>query len=486
LRSVVAGARRHNPWIVFSVLAVTQFIVVLDASIVYVALPSIQRDLGFSPTDLAWVMNAYILAFGGIMMLGGRAADLLGRRRVLFLGLTWFGLASLACGISTEAWHIVAARTAQGLGAALVAPAALALVTDTFPEGPSRFKALGIFGGIGGIAGAAGTVAGGLLTTIAWQWAFLINVPIVIAVLAVGARLLTATPPAAAGGVDVFGVVTGAGGLCLLLLALLRGGVQGWTSTTVVLELAGAAVLLVAFAVRQATAQAPVIPLVLVRMRGVVLGNAANIVAGALLFGVFLVLTLFLQLVRGYAPLQAALWTLPISASLFLGSNLMPRLFGRISPVDALTAALGIQAAGLAWWAVSLGASGHIVTSFVLPAMVWSLGCGAALVAAFVVGASGVRGPAMGAASGLISTTLQVGGALGVAVLTIISQRAGQPADADQRIQALANGQAEALWGAAVIAALGVALMLWLRRSGPVSAPGELTAEPSGPAAAPP
>jgi len=254
----------------------------------------------------------------------------------------------------------------------------------------------------------------------------------------------------------------------------------------VVLELAGAAVLLAAFAVRQATAQAPVIPQDLVRMRGVVLGNAANIVAGALLVGVFLVLTLFLQLVRGYAPLEAALWTLPISASLFLGSNLVPRLFGRIPPVDALTAALGDPGRRARLVGGLARTSQPIVTSFVLPAMVWGFGCGAALVAAFVVCTSGVPGPVMGAASGLVSTTLQVGGALGISVLTIISHREGEPSDAVQRIQELVDGQAGALWGAAVIAALGVALMLWLRRSGPVSAPGELTAEPSGPAAAPP
>lgn len=473
MQPVVTGTRSHNPWVVFSVLAVTQFMVVLDATIVYIALPSIQRELGFSPTDLAWVMDSYILTFGGIMMLGGRTADLLGRRRVLFLGLIWFGLASLACGLSTEAWHIVVARTAQGLGAAFIAPAALALVTDTFPEGPARYKALGIFGSIGGIAGAVGTLLGGLLTAIAWQWAFLINVPIVVVVLVFGARLLAAKPPMAVGGVDLVGILTSTGGLTLLLLALLRGGVQGWTSMTVVLEFAGAVLLLAAFVVRQATARAPMIPRVLLRIRGILLGNAANIVAGALLFGVFLILTLFLQLVRGYAPLQAALWTLPVSASLFLGSNLVPRLFGSISPADALTAALGIQAVGLAWWAVSLGVTGPIVISFVLPAMVWSFGCGVALVAAFVVCTSGVPGMAMGAASGVVSTTLQVGGALGIAVLTILAHRAGEPADAVQPVQQMAAGQAEALWGATAIAVVGIALMFWLRRSAPVPASDE-------------
>jgi EmrB/QacA subfamily drug resistance transporter len=444
--------------------------VVLDASIVYVALPSVQRDLGFSPTGLAWVMDAYVLAFGGLMMLGGRTADLFGRRRVLFAGLVVFGLASLACALSTVPWHIVAARTAQGLGAAFVAPAALALVTDTFPEGPARFRALGIFGSIAGFAGAAGTLIGGLLTSISWQWAFLVNIPIVVAVLVIGPRLLRATRPAAGTAADLIGIVSSTGGLCLLLLGILRGGVQGWTSAVVLSEFAGAVVLLAAFVLRQSTAAAPLVPRVLVRMRRVMLGNAANVVAGALLFGVFLVLTLFLQVVRGYSPLQAALWTLPVSASLFLGSNLVPRVFTRVSPRTALTVALGVQAVGLVWWAISLAPGRPMLVSFVLPVMVWGFGCGAALVAAFVVCTNGVLDREMGAASGLVSTTLQVGGALGVAVLTTLSQldsgRSGPTTPS-----ALAGGQADALWAAAAIAALGVALLFRLRVADPASLP---------------
>ncbi|HEX6352823.1 MFS transporter [Actinophytocola sp.] len=456
----------RSPWMIFSVLAVTQFMVVLDASIVYVALPSIQRDLHFSQADLSWVMNAYILAFGGVMMLGGRMADLLGRRRVLLAGLVWFGLASLACALAATPWQIVAARAAQGLGAAFVAPSALALVTDTFPEGPTRFKALGIFGSIGGFAGAAGTLIGGLLTTISWQWAFLVNIPIVLAILVIGPRLLPSARPAATGGIDLVGIASSVGGLCLLLLGILRGGVQGWGSTPVLLEFAGALVLLAAFVFRQAKARAPLVPRALVATRGVMIGNGANVMAGALLFGVYLVLTLFLQTVRGYTPLQAALWTLPISVSLFLGSNLVPRLFGRLSPRGALGMALGLQAVGLVWWALSLASEGLLLTSFLLPAMVWGFGCGGALVAAFVVCTSGVRGQEMGAASGLVSTTLQVGGALGVAVLTTLSE----VDDSANGVVSTAHGQSIALWGASAFAVVGVVLMLWLRRADPAPA----------------
>ncbi|MFL6125445.1 MFS transporter [Actinophytocola sp.] len=451
---------------VFSVLAVTQFMVVLDASIVYVGLPSIQRDLGFSQSGLAWVMDAYILAFGGVMMLGGRMADLLGRRRVLLAGLVWFGLASLACALSIEPWQLIAARTAQGLGAAFVAPAALALVTDTFPEGRTRFRALGIFGSIGGFAGAAGTLIGGLLITISWQWAFLVNVPIVFAILVIGPKMLPAGRPDATGGVDLVGITTGIGGLCLLLLGILRGGVQGWGSLPVLLEFAGAVVLLGAFVFRQATAKAPLVPRALVAIRRVMVGNVANVFAGALLFGVYLVLTLFLQVVRGYTPLQAALWTLPVSASLFLGSNLVPRLFDRLTPRGALAAVLGLQGVGLVWWALSLASDRLLLTSFLLPAMVWGFGCGGAIVAAFVVCTSGVRGQEMGAASGLVSTTLQVGGALGVAVLTTLSEL-----DDGAGVSARADGQSVALWGAAAFAAGGVVVLLLLHRDAPAVEP---------------
>lgn len=467
---MTSPVRGRSPWVVFAVLAVTQFMVVLDASIVYVALPSIQRELHISQADLSWVMNAYILAFGGVMMLGGRMADLLGRRRVLLAGLVWFGLASLACALSEAPWQIVVARTAQGLGAAFVAPAALALVTDTFPEGPARFKALGIFGGIGGFAGAAGTLIGGLLTTISWQWAFLVNIPIVVAVVVVGLRLLPSARPAATGGIDLVGITSSIGGLCLLLLAILRGGEQGWGSTAVLLELAGAVVLLSAFVLLQAKARAPLVPRVLVAIRGVMIGNGVNIAAGALLFGVYLVLTLFLQVVRGYTPLQAALWTLPVSVSLFLGSNLVPRLSGRVSPRGALAMAMGVQVVGLVWWALSIAPDRPLLTSFVLPAMAWGFGCGGALVAAFIVCTSGVRGQEMGAASGLVSTTLQVGGALGVAVLTTLSEL-GSSKDA---VTAQASGQSVALWGASVFAVVGVLLMLWLRRADRAPEPGAL------------
>jgi EmrB/QacA subfamily drug resistance transporter len=454
-----------NPWRIFTLLAVVQFMVVLDAGIVYVALPSIQRQMDISPTGLAWVMDAYMLAFGGFMLLGGRAADLFGRRPVFLTGLVVFAAASLACGLATEAWQLIAARAGQGLGAALVSPAAMALTIDLF-DGHDRHKALGIFGGIGGLAGATGVLFGGLLTSVGWQWTFLVNVPIILVVLVRSLRLVPSTGHRAVGGLDLVGALTSTGGLCLALYGILRLGGEGW-GTGVALALAGSALLLLAFLARQLLATAPLIPRALFRIRAVVLGNLANTVVGALMFGVFFVVTLYLQAVRGYSPLGAALATAPISLALFAGSQVTIRLFGRIRPVSALAAGLLVQAFALADWALVLAPRGHILTSFVLPGMLWGAGLGASVVAAFVVCTSGLTGPVQGAASGMVSTTLQIGGAVGLGVLSATASRRTATVltgDTDP-VEAMAAGHTLALGVAAVLAVLAVPLVVWARHT---------------------
>ncbi|RKR90375.1 EmrB/QacA subfamily drug resistance transporter [Micromonospora pisi] len=485
LGSATTRQAERDPWVVFSLLAVAQFMVVLDAGIVYVALPSIMSDLGFSQTGLAWVMDAYMLAFGGFMLLAGRAADLLGRRRVLIVGLVVFAVASLACGVAEEAWQLIAARVVQGLGAAMVSPVALALITDIFKEGPDRYKAFGLFGGVGGLAGASGVLFGGLLTAVAWQLAFLINVPIIIAVLIAGLRMVPNHRPTATGGVDVVGAVVGTGGLCLLLYGVLRGGVEGWASVTTLLTFVVAVLLLAAFVIRQLRAPAPLIPRMLFRLRNVVLGNLGNATVGALMFGVFYVVSLFLQQVRGFSPLQAALLTAPISLALFLSSQVTIRMFGRLSPVDALAGGLAIQAVALGWWAAAIGPESQVFVTFVLPGMLWGFGMGAAIVAAFVVCTSGLHGAVQGAASGLVSTTLQVGGAAGVVVLSAVAHDVTTGGSAASALEALATGQSYALWTAAAIAVIGLPFVLWLRTSWRPPAPHHAPAdEPRVPAEA--
>ncbi len=470
-RQGTAPRRLAGRWPVFALLALTQFMIVLDAGIVNVALDSIRRDLGFATPDLAWVMDAYMLALGGFLLLGGRIADIVGRRRLILGGLLLFTVASLGCGLSTAAWQLVAGRATQGLGAALVAPAALALVTDIFAEGPQRNRALSIWASIGGLGGALGILLGGVLTTAGWQWAFLVNVPVGALVLLLGARMLPSSPPHGGGGMDITGAVVGTGGLCLLVHAVVRGHSQGWVSATTLLELAATAALLVAFAARQRRAVAPLVPPVLLRRPNVVLGNAANAVVGSLLFGVFfVVIALYLQQVRGYSPIAAALATVPASASLFVGSQLAGTLLARITPVDALAGGFVVQAAALAWWAMSLSGTVNIVTGFVLPAMVWCLGLGVSLVAAFVVCTQGVPGAVGGAAAGLVTSTLQIGGAVGVAILTSVGSGS---ADIEPDATGVA-GYAHALWAAVLLTAVGLLTALWLRRDSSVPAPAKL------------
>ncbi|OLF09579.1 MFS transporter [Actinophytocola xanthii] len=469
-----------SPWRTFTLLAATQFMVVLDAGIVYVALPSIQRQMDFSPAGLAWVMDAYMLAFGGFMLLGGRAADLLGRRRVFLVGLVVFAAASLACGLSTQAWQLVGARAAQGLGAAIVSPAAMALIIELF-EGEDRHKALGVFGGIGGLAGATGVLFGGLLTSVGWQWTFLVNVPVILVVLVRSLRVLPSTGHRAEGGLDLVGALTSTGGLCLALYGILRLGGDGW-GTGAAAALAGSAALLLAFLARQLLATAPLIPRTLFRVRAVVLGNLANTAVGGLMFGVFFLVTLYLQSVRGYSPLVAALATVPISLALFAGSQLAIRAFGRIRPVAALAGGLLVQAFALADWALVLAPRGNLLTSFVLPGMVWGAGLGASVVAAFVVCTSGLHGPVQGAASGMVSTTLQVGGAVGLAVFSATAARHTETALADGTgpVEAMAAGHALALWAAAVLAVLAIPVVVWARhtRGGRDDAPAAPPAQP--------
>ncbi|HEX6074388.1 MAG TPA: MFS transporter [Micromonosporaceae bacterium] len=437
-----------------------QFMIVLDGSILVVALPSIQRELGFSPAGLAWVMDSYMLALGGFLLLGGRAADLIGRRRLVFWGLGLFILASLASAMATAPWQLVAARVVQGLGAALASPAALALVTDTFPEGPSRNKAMAIWGGMGGTAGGVGILLGGLLTAVAWEWTFLINVPIGVIVMLLAVRMLPPSRPHAHGGMDVFGALAATGGLCVFVYAVVRGSVQGWDSALTWAEFGLAAVLLGGFAIRQRTAVAPLIPRVLFRLPNVVLGNAANALVGALLFSGFVMSAIYLQQVRGLGPVLTSLTILPLNLGMFIGSHITIRVMDRFPPTTVLTGGLLVQAGALAWWASVLGPKAHLLTSFMIPGLVWCAGLGASIVAGYVVCTAGSTGAEAGAASGLVTMTLQIGGAVGIATLSTVAEgRASsvlaEASGAVSLTAALSEGHSYAVWTAFLFAVTG-------------------------------
>jgi EmrB/QacA subfamily drug resistance transporter len=449
---------RRGPWAVFWVLALIEFMSVMDASAVNIALPHISDSLGFTPTTIAWVVDAYLVGFAGFMLLAGRATDIVGRRRLFIAGVVVFTLFSLACAVSTEPWQLVVSRLFQGLGAALVTPAALALITDIFPEGPNRNKAIGIFSGMAGVAAPVGLVLGGLLTTAAWQWIFLINLPIGLFVLVASLRLLPATPGGARERLDVFGAVAATGGLILLILATVRGSAQGWTSALTIVEYAAAAVLIVAFVVRQRRAAAPLLPTALFDRRNVVVGNVIFTLVGTVLISTFFVITLFLQQVRDFDSLSAALIYLPVPVAMLIGTQVAPRVL-RFGPHNALAAGLLIQAAALAAWATLLSDERSIVVAFVVPAAVWAFGLGMSIVSSFVVCTMGIDGPIAGAAAGLATTTYQAGGALGLAVLAVVADSrtravAGDLSPAD----ALVSGYSAALWCALGATLLGAVL----------------------------
>ena len=439
--------RVRSPWVAFCVLAGAQFLLVLDVSVVLVALPSIQDELGFSHTGLAWVLNAYGLTFGGFLLLGGRAADVFGHRRVLVWGLAALTTTSVLCAISTEPWQLVAARAGQGLSAAVACPAAMALVLGLFTAEADRTKGLSIFASVGAVSGVLGTAFGGPLTSIGWQWVFLFNAPVAVVLLVATLRLVPTPVQHRTNGMDLVGALTATAGMCALIWAVLNGD---WLSPPTLTGFALAVAFLAVFAYRQARAAAPLIPRELFRLRTVVYGNLANLMVGALMFGIFMVLTLHLQQDRGLEPVQASLTTLPICVALFLGSQALPRVLRRVAPPVALAGTLALLGAGLLWWSLALSPDGNVLTSFVLPGMVWSFGAGAGIVAGYVVCTVGVEGPAAGAASGLVNTTLQVGGAIGVAVFSTVSAVHVNPV----------SGNAAALASGIALAAIGVVLAL--------------------------
>lgn len=458
----VAVAR---PWRVFALLGVVQFLVVLDGSVVVIAMPSIQRDLGLTPANLSWVLNAYLLAFGGLLLAGGRAADIVGRRRLVLLGTSLFVVASLACGVSQAGWQLVAGRVAQGVAAAFATPAALALVTDVFPEGHQRNRALAIWGGMGGIAGAAGIVFGGLLSAVAWQLVFLVNVPIGLVVL-IGARMIPVVRHERPATMDLFGAVVATSGLSLLIFGVVHGGSSGWLSTATLVGFGAAVVLLAVFVVHQRRTGDPLVPRALLRLPNVVIGNAVNALLGALLFAGFLASTLFMQEVRDYNPGLAALLIVPMNLTMLVGSQAAPHLIGRFGPARALLVGLGVQAAALMWWAPAVAANGNVALSSVVPGSLWCVGLGITIVAAYVLCTSGVTGQAAGVASGLVTTTFEVGGAVGVALLaTVVDHRvAAAVAEGVERVAAVVAGLSSGLWAAAVVAVLAAPPLVYLHR----------------------
>jgi len=446
------AARRR--WLALVLLAAAQFVVVLDASIVNVALPSMGRDLQIDPENLSWVINAYTLFFGGFLLLGGRLADLLGRRRIFIAGMGLFGLASLVGGFAQSELWLDVARAVQGLGAALISPAALSIVTTTFAEGAERNKALGVWGAVAGSGGAAGVLLGGVLTEfLSWEWVLFVNVPIAAAAMVLAPRLLVESRADAGHRTfDVAGAVSVTAGLGVLVFALVDAESAGWGSTQTLVLLAAAAVLLAAFVVIERRRRAPLVPFSIFRLRTLSASNAIGLLVGASLFSMFFFITLYLQNVLGYDALEAGLAYLPLAVTIIVTAGTASQLVTRTGFKPVLITGLLLVTAGLVWFS-QIDPGGSYVGDVLFASLLAGAGLGFSFVPVTLGAVSGTRPQEAGLASGLINTSQQVGGALGVAVLSTIAFAAVPEGSRDPVL--LTNGLQDAFLVGAGIALLG-------------------------------
>jgi EmrB/QacA subfamily drug resistance transporter len=405
-----------------ALLAMTQFIVVLDASIVNVALPSIGRDLDFSQDDLSWVVNAYTLTFGGFLLLGGRLADLLGRRRIFIVGLILFGIASLAGGLAQSDAQLIVARTLQGLGAALISPAALSIVTTTFAEGAERNKALGVWGAVAGAGGAAGVLLGGILTEfLGWEWVLLVNVPIALIAAVLAPRWLMESRHETASSFDIPGAVSVTAGLALLVYGLVNTVDVGWGSGETIGILAGALALIVVFIAIESRTRDPLMPFSIFRLRTLRGANIVGLLLGMSLFSMFFFISLYVQQVLGYEPLEAGLAYLPLSVLIILSAGGASQLVTRIGFKPTLIAGMLLISAGLLWFSRVSAPDGSYVGDVLVPSMLVAVGLGFGFVTTTIAAVTGTKPNEAGLASGLINTSQQVGGALGLAIAATVA-----------------------------------------------------------------
>ncbi len=445
---------------VLAAVAVAQFAVALDLSVVNVALPAMRTALGFAPLDLSWVVHAYALTLGGFLLLGGRASDLYGRRRLFALGLAVFGLFSLAGGLAQAPWQLIAARAGQGLGAAAATPATLALLTTTFTEGPQRVRALGVWSGVNAVGGAVGVLAGGLLTEYAgWRWVMLINLPIVAVALAlVAAGAPADARPARRERLDVLGAVLATGGAGLLVLGVVRTDAQGWGSAATWAMLVAATALLAAFAYAESRAPAPLLRLGLLRSRWVAGANVLVFFSTAGQFAAFYFVSLYLQQVLGMGAAATGAAFLPFCASLVAGSLVATRVTAARTPRAALVPGALLAAAGLAWFAF-ISPDGGFLTDVLGPCVITGVGVGLVIAPIVAAATTGVAAREAGMASGLMNSSRQLGGCIGLAALaTLAAHRTGTATDpaALNDGYALGLAVAAALFLIAAVVAIGV------------------------------
>lgn len=400
-----------------------QFMVILDVSVVNVALPSIRHALGFSEVDLQWVVNGYTVTFAGFLLLGGRAADLLGRRRVFVTGLVLFALTSLVGGLAQSQGWLIAARAAQGLAGAIIAPASLTILTTTFEEGAARNRAVGIWGAMGGAGGAAGVLLGGILTDLlSWRWILFINLPIGIAAALLSLHYITARRDLRRkGNFDLLGAIAATAGLSVLVLGIVRTDSIGWGSgQTIAVLAAGLALIGIFLAIEGRFAKAPLMPLRLYTSRSLSAANVVVFLVGAGVFAMWFFMTLYLQQVEGYSPIKAGLAFLPMTLCIIAGSAFASRAVTRFGPKTLLVVGMVLQAVGLLLFR-DISAGGTYLGEVLMPSLLVAIGLGFAFVPATIAAVTGVAPSEAGLASGVVNTSRMVGGALGLAILAALA-----------------------------------------------------------------
>jgi EmrB/QacA subfamily drug resistance transporter len=478
---------REKRWLALILLCSAQFVVVLDASIVNVALPSIGEALDFSQANLPWVVNAYVLTFGGFLLLGGRTADLLGRRRVFMAGLLLVAVASLLAGFAATEGQLIAARAAQGLGAAIISPAALSIVTTTFNDGAERNKALGVWGAVAGSGGAAGVLLGGILTDgLGWEWVLWVNVPVSLIAFALSPGLIAESRAEhETRAFDVAGAVTVTAALSILVYAIVDATDAGWGSTQTLGLIGLSVALLAAFVAIELRSAKPLMPFSIFRIRTLTGANVVGLLVGASLFSMFFFISLYMQQVLGYSAIHAGLSYLPLALTIMASAGIASQLVTRVGYKPVLAIGLLFIVAGLLWFSrVSVG--GGFTTDILGPSLLAAAGLGFSFVTTTIAAVSGVEESEAGLASGLINTSQQIGGALGLAVLsTVATSRtddvlAEGASGAAGLLEALTEGFQAAFLGGAAIAALGFVLTLVLIRSRDSRAHVELGREAAG------
>jgi EmrB/QacA subfamily drug resistance transporter len=469
---MIEGTRRK--WYALALLLGVQFMVVLDIAIVNVALPSIQTDLGFSQENLQWVVSAYALFFGGFLLLGGRVADLLGRRRLFVAGLIVFTGASLLSGLSWSEGVLIGARALQGLGAAMITPAALSILTTTFAEGKERNTALGAWGGVGAFGAVAGVLLGGVLTELlSWQWIFFVNVPVGVTGLALAPLLLTESRDARIKSFDLPGAVLVTGGLVTLVYAITQANSNGWGSLETIALLGAAAVVLAGFVAWEARNSEPLVPFSIFRLRTVVGANVAGLILGTAIFAMFLMLTLYMQQVLHYSAMKTGVAYLAVAGTAIFWSALAAQLVTRVGVKPVLVAGMTALSAGLVYF-TQVSPNGSYLGDLLPGFLLIGVGLGFSFVPISIAALAGVQSAEAGLASGLINMSQQIGGALGIAALSAIATSVthNSVVSGTVRDAALTDGFQSAFIAAAGVAIAGILAALFLvRRSDLAVAP---------------